>query len=401
MRSIKIALGIILVLVGLYVLVGERLAGSSSDATLNARLVSIRAPIDGELTLMVRSAGVRVNTNESLADIADNRYDNIRLLELERAQELQKTEAQRLRTQTQALTSARATLQGQSDNYQSGRVRQIQSRFAEARATLESSHARLREAESSLKRTTELSGRGVQTAITLDRATANYEVAIQDEKSASQRVDYLETELNAAKQGVFLGDSYNDTPFSLQRIRELDLRLSELQAEQRQADERVFQGNQQIAAERIRLNRLTEATISAQTPGLVWNVLSDTGEYVRRGQDLMQIAECASLRITASVSEGLYNSLEVGEPAQFRLYGDDRVFTAVVARLGGAGAGSLYANLAVAPSVEHLRRFDVSLIAPDVAKHPDLQCAIGRTGRLLFTSGPLSALKHIATRFGF
>lgn len=400
MRIFKILIGGLILVVGIYVLVGERLVGTSTDATLNARVIALRTPIDGEATIAVRSVGTRVGANSLVAEIVDRRFDNSRLLELERDQGLRQTELQRTRQHIEALAAVRGRLQTQSDSYQSGRIRQIEARVGEASATLDSANAKMLEAESAFKRTLDLTSRGLQTAITADRAQANYSVAQLEVRSVRERLDYLQTELTAAREGVFLGDSYNDTPFSLQRIREIDLRVAELQIEQAQLAARIVLGDRQIAAERVRQNNLTSATVTAPTTGVVWDVLSETGEFVRRGQDLVRLVDCASVLVTASVSENVYNSLRMGDEAQLRLFGDSRVLSAVITRLGGASAGALYASLAIAPRAEHLRRFDVTLTVTGLADHPDLECAIGRTGRLVYTSGPLAKLAQLLTRFG-
>ena len=401
MRVFGILTGTILVLVGLYVVVGERLAGTSADATVNARIVSVRAPIDGAVTLLARDLGTRVEAQQNVAEIFDTRHDTARLLELERGQSQLETDLKRVKAQLTALSQASDQLQQQASRYQTGRVQQIESRIGEAKAAFESAQARLREAESALKRTSDLSTRGLQTAITLDRAKAGYDVAAQEVQSAQQRLDYLSTERDSARQGVFLGDSYNDTPFSSQRGRELDLRTAEAAAEQQQIEQRLAATTQQISAERVRLNKLTNAVLTAGQKAQVWDVLTSSGEYVRRGEEILRLADCSGLLVTASVSEGVFNNLHPGAQARLRLFGDDRVFNATVIRLGGSGAAALYTNLAVGASPEHLKRFNVTLSAPDLANHPDLQCAIGRTGRIVFTSGPLAAVKQVATRLGF
>jgi multidrug resistance efflux pump len=400
MRLIKFIVGAVIVLIGAYVLIGERMVGTSTDATLNARIVVIRAPIDGDVLLAVRTVGAKIANGDTVAEIVDRRFDTARLLDLERTQGLQQIELQRVASQLDALVTARGTLQKQSESYQTGRVRQIEARLGEAQAIHDAAQAKIREADSALKRTTDLAGRGVQTAITLDRAKANYDIAQQEIEGANQRLDYLRTELAAARQGVFLGDSYNDTPFSLQRIREIDLRVAELEGERTQIKDRLILVERQINAERLRLNDLASAVLTATSNGIIWDILSNNGEYVRRGQELVRIVDCSSVRVTASVSEAIYNSLRVGTEAQLRLFGDDRVFKGVITRLGGAGAAVLYTNLAVAPSAAHLRRFDVMLAVPELASQPDLECAVGRTGRVVFSSGPLGTLSQMLTRFG-
>ncbi len=401
MKIFRILLGLFLLLGGLYIIIGEHFAGTSADATVNARINVIRAPIEGQVTLAVKSIGARVNAGELVADIADERFDAARLIDMEQALESQRIDLRRAEGQRQALTEARAGFASQLADYQRGRVTQIEARIAESQAAQDAASARLREADATLKRANDLNERGVQTAANLERARAAFDVAQQELESARQRGNYLATELASARSGVFIGDSYNDAPFSSQRVREIDLRLAELAAERAQVQARIEAYERQIRAERLRVNRLTSATLTSRVNGIAWDFLVDDGEYARRGQDLVKLVDCRSLIVTASVTESLYDRVVIGQPVQFRLFGDDRIFNGTVTRLGGSGASTLYANLAVGPSAEHLERYDVTLSVPDLATQPDLSCAIGRTGRVIFTGGPISSLRRFLTRYGF
>jgi multidrug resistance efflux pump len=401
MKIFRTILGITLLAGGLYLLVGEHLSGTSADATVNARLYVVRAPIEGRVSLAVRSIGARVNAGELVADIADQRFDTARLLELERERDSQQIELKRIASQRAALTQARQGFEAQLADYQRGRVRQLEARIAESRSSQDAVVARLREAEAALKRANDLNERGVQTAANLERARATFDVAQQELESARQRINYHRTELASAQGGVFIGDSYNDAPYSSQRIRDLDLRLGELGVEAEEVAARIAQYERQIGAERVRLNQLTSASLTTQVDGLAWDILIDDGEYARRGQDLVKFVDCKSMMVTASVTESLYDRPERRRAVQFRLFGDDRLFDGTITRLGGSGAATLYVNLAVGPSAKHLERFDVTVSVPDLTKHADLTCAIGRTGRVIFTGGPLASLRRFLTRYGF
>jgi multidrug resistance efflux pump len=400
MRVFRILIGIILLLGGIYIVVGEHFAGASSFAAVNARINVIRAPIEGRISLAIRSIGSRINAGELIAEVVDDRFDSVRLLDLERSREQLAIDVRRIDTQKNALSMSKAGFEAQLTDYQRGRVAQIDARIAESKASEDSANARLREADSALRRARDLSDRGVQTAANLERARAAFDVARQDVESARQRTTYLRTELASAKGGVFIGDSYNDAPFSSQRVRDLELRLAELAAERDQAQARIAQHDRQIAAERVRVNGLTIATLNARIAGMAWDFLVDDGEYARRGQDLVRLVDCSSLIVTASVTEALYDSLTIGSPVQFRLFGDRRVFDGTIIRLGGSGASALYANLAVGPSARHLERFDVTVSVPGLANEPDLACAIGRTGRVIFTSGPSGQFRRFLARYG-
>ncbi len=401
MKLVRIFFGAVLLLGGLYIVVGEYLSGTSADATINARTTVLRAPIQGLAEFSVRAIGARISPEEGVVRITDNQFDNARLIDLERTRSTLEADLARLRAQTSAVDEARKILSAQAKSYQEGRVRQIRSRIAEAQTAVNSAEARFREAEANLERTRELNSRGVQTAITLDRAQAQYDVAKQEIVSARERITYLSAELSSAENGVFIGDSYNDAPFSIQRIREFDLKLAELQAEADNVSRRSKLTAEQISAERVRVNRLTSAELSVQNPGIVWNFLASSGEHVNQGQDLVRFVDCSAVMVTASVSERVYSNLRIGMPAQFRLIGEDRVMQGTITRLGGSGAAGLYSTLAIGPSPEHLTRFDVALSIPELASDPDLSCAVGRTGRVVFTGGPLGSIRQILADIGF
>lgn len=399
-RWLKIGGGLALVGLGLYVVVGEQMAGVSANAMVNAQVVTVRAPIDGVLDLRVRNLGSRIESGEPLGTITDPRPDELRLVDQILA--LAKTEAdlRRLEDLTNALVASRAVFMRQAEEYGIGRTRQIEARLAEANAAFEAAQARFREAEATNRRATDLARQGIQTAAELSRARAAFEVASQEVEVSRNRITFLTIEAEAARRGVFLGDSFNDAPFSLQRVRELDQRIGELSAEVRERNRRIAIMEDRIQEERVRLARFRKTTISSPAPGILWEIMTGSGEYIRRAQDLVRLVDCSTTIVTASVRESVYNRLKVGDAVQFRLLDDGRVFDGIVARLAGAGAETIYRHLAVGPSAEHLKRFDVAIQVPGLASEPDLACAVGRTGRAIFAGRPLDALRSLMTQFG-
>jgi multidrug resistance efflux pump len=385
---------------GLYVVVGERLAGASSDAVINAQLVTLRSPVDGDLTLGVRSLGAHVRPRQVVATVADPRADDNRLLDLQRSAAEIATETERLEATVAALTIARRRLQEQADEYRDGRLRQLQTRLAEARAMHEAAQARMREAEAALRRANDLGRGGYQTVADVGRARAAFEVGTQETEAAQSRIRFLAIELDAAQRGVFLGDSWNDSPQSQQRIREIELRIAETEAALAQQIRRGADIEKRLDEERLRLARRSAATLTSPAPAALWDLLAADGEHVRRGQDLARLVDCGSTIVTASVRETVYNGLRVGAAAQFRLLDDGRVFPATVLRLAGSGAESIYRNLAIGAGEEHLKRYDVALEVPALAADPELACAVGRTGRVVFTSRPLDGWRRFLAMIG-
>ena len=203
----------------------------------------------------------------------------------------------------------------------------------------------------------------------------------------------LQNERTAVEAGVFLGDGYNDSPNSEQRIAELQGDLATQESLLAEAEARLAAFSDRFEAERLRINRAGEAELEAPVTGRIWEVLSAGDTNVQRGDPVLRILDCGSVIVTASVTEQVYNSLVIGQAATFRPSGDDRNLEATVVRLGGSGAETLYRNLAIAPSERHLQRYDVTLSVPGLTAEADLGCAVGRTGRVFFERRPMDWLR--------
>ncbi len=400
LRLVKVLLGVAAILLALYAIVGEQLAGTSASAVVNAQVAILRAPIDGEVDFAVRSLGTRLEAGEQIATITDPRPDGERLADMEHGARVAEVELRRIEALIAVLVETHQDYDRQAEAYAAGRIRQLEARIAETQATIAAAGAKLREADASMRRTVDLSRTGVQTVAELNRTRSTFEVATQDVEAGRNRLRYLTVELDAARQGVFVGDSYSDSPQSQQRAREIAARVAELRTDLAERRQRAALLRQQVSDERVRAARFTEARISAPTRSILWEKVSGQGEYVRRAQDVVRVVDCTTTMVTATVRESLYNRLRVGDPVQFRLLGTNRVFPGTVARLAGSGAESIYRSLAIGPSGEQLKRFDVALVVPGLNGSSDLACAVGRTGRVVFASRPLDIWRRLVTQIG-
>ncbi len=412
MRLTRLIAGTAVVLLTVWILMGEHLAGASADAVVNARLSTIRAPLAGEVSIGARALGARVQADEELGTVTDPLVDRIRLADLE----LERGFAQADLTRAQALVEGAlegiSALEARTEAFRTHRVTQVADRLAHARARLAlleqaglvasprpgSEGARAADPTSdgghdAMPEVAALLDDG-QSGAGPDAPAGNLAPAVALEY-ARERVAVLETELRAAREGVFLGDGYNDAPWSEQRAEELRTLVRDRRAAQAEAASRLQAVERRIAAAQVAVSRLTGAPLSSTVNGQVWEVRAHDGEHVERGQDVMVLLDCGSLVVTLSVTESVYNRLSLGDEARFRLASDGRDFAATVTRLGGSGALTFYQNLAVAPSAEHLERFDVALLVPELGTAPDLSCPVGHTGRAFFERRPLDWLRGL------
>jgi multidrug resistance efflux pump len=393
MRSLKIIAGLVLVVAALFVIIGEQLTGASANAFVNAQVTTTRAPIAGQLGLLNRPVGARVSSGDPLGNISDPLVDSMRLSDLIKEQGAAGAEAERMRSLVASLDHSIKQLQDRSAAYIEERKRQLDAQADAAASLAEAAEARRRFAELGLARAERLARSGARASEALEQAQSLAEVSALELRSVRQENTVAQVALSAAERGVFLGDGYNDSPYSQQRISELEVQRAELQAALATQSAIVDSLEARIAVERLRVNRLSSNPLQSNVNGLVWDYHARSGEIVQRGQDILRLVDCDSTIVTLSVSENVYNTLQLGTPATFRLNGSSRTFGGTVTRLAGSGTVTVYQNLAISPSERHLQRFDVALDVPALRENPELKCLIGRTGRVFFEARPLDWLR--------
>lgn len=398
-RALKVVLSFVLLAGGLYLVLGEQLAGTSADAVINAQISTLRSPIDGNVAFANAQIGARIGQGELIAAITDPRPDSIRLVDLRRNFVQTQSDLTRLEQLTDALNRSRVSFQTQARDYSEGRIQLLQARLAEAQTVMLSTQSKLRQNQQTLNRLTQLMRTGATTAAELERSQSASSVSDQDVKAAQQRVNYASVELEAAKLGTFLTDS-NDVPYSVQRLKEIEARLSDTEIQAQLEKSRLSALKDQIDQEQVRFDRSKNAILTAPASSIIWAFPTGSGEYVRKGQDLIKLVDCSTTVVTASVRESLSNKLKVGDHVQFLLGGTRQIHDGVITRLAGAGALTIYATLAIGPSEEHLKRYDVTLKVPTLSSDPALACAVGRTGRVVFSGRPLDVFRRLLSDTG-
>ena len=379
MKFAKLALGILFVVIALWVVVGEHLSGVSADATINAPVVSLSTPIAGRLTMQERQLGSTVGADDILAVVNDPQVDAVRLDDLKLQREQDSATASRLEQEIAAIAEQRNTLARRSETYRRHRIADLTLRlqFAQWRLAL-------------LRRTE--AGSASATQAPSDEELAKSSIALN---RAVEEVELLQNALAAARSRVYIGDGYNDAPFSEQHEILLSERQASLRLQAKEAQQRLAALERRINTEILRTTTSGSAQIVAGVDGILWQNLTHNGDTVQRGDPVLRIVDCGRQMVTASVSERTYQRLARGQAVTFRPIGQNRTFKGVIIRLAGAGAATIYQGLAVAPSERHLQRYDVAISIPDLDQAFDLSCAIGRTGRVFFETRPLDWLRDL------
>jgi multidrug resistance efflux pump len=379
-RFLKIALGIGLVVAFGWAPLRAMLATTSVEAIVNARIETIRAPIEG---IVQTPAEKTINWSSSDAPpkltITNPYADRSRLDELRRDLNTLQAQEESLGRQSQLTETALDTISLQADKYRAGRLKLIDARLARQTAELEAASAKTSQTTASKRRSDHLQQTGFISGADSDRAQYEWNAATSAEAAAQKRVEETKVEHDAVAEGVFIGDSYNDAPSSIQRETELKMKKGEIDAEFAAVRTQIKHITDQISEEEARVGLRSEAAVALPLKGRVWEMLVGPGEFVNKGQDLLRVLDCSNPIVSANVDERVYNRLEVGSPATFRPLEDGKTYYGTVINLTGAAGAP--ANFAIPPINLRKSPFYVTIAMDDMG---EAGCSIGRTGTVTF-----------------
>jgi multidrug resistance efflux pump len=391
-RIFKALVGIAVVAIFGYLPVRALWQTSSVEAVVNSRLVTLRAPIDGQVVSATNLASELhvVDQGTQILRIVNTRGDRVRLDDLRRQRAKMENERPSLAAKLTFAQAAQKDLARQAAQFREGRMRQLEARLAENEAAIEVAVARKEEAMAAVERAASLTRSGTLSTVELARLTREQTIAQQNEHAARRRLDATQIELAGAREGTFLGDSYNDRPSSVQREEEMRQRIDTLSADLAQVESEIGWLSSEIGAEEFRFANQSEAQVKLPVTGRVWEIMTAAGEDVRAGQPLARILDCSSAVVTANVTERVYNGLQIGQTALFRpADGSQDVKGTIVNLTGAAGAA---ANLAISPDALSKEPYRVTVSVPKGDAEAQ-DCKVGRTGRVIFENARVQADK--------
>jgi multidrug resistance efflux pump len=380
-RILKTLVGVAVVAVAGWMPVRALLQTTSTEAVINARLITLRAPIEGQIDRLTSVAvGTELRSGAAVLGILNSRAERGRLDSLVQLVSQLEGEIGALTTRQTELVKLHQDYTSNAESFRVSRIAQLKSRMAETQSEISAATARHEEARQNLERAQALAEAGTGTLVTLERAQRDATVAKQTLEALGHRRNTLDVELVALGKGVFVGDSYNDRPQSLQRADDITLKLNEIASDIGQRQSRLVSVRTELAEERGRYARRSMAALVAPTDGSVWEIMTSPGESVVLGQDLVRLLDCSGLVVTATVGEAAYNNLHVGQTARFRFRGESTDYHGRVISLTGVATAP--ANLAIQPAALAKEPYRVTVAMPELVKAT--RCSVGRTGRVTF-----------------
>jgi multidrug resistance efflux pump len=366
-RIVKIALGLGLLLVFGAKPAWQLLAPSSAEAVFDARLITLRAPIDGVAT--VRDKDVIIANTRADSGAVESLAREVARLNAEIAS----AEARRAGIET-ALEEETAT----AEAFHTNRAKQLNARLDEQSQREIIAGLALDDAKSKFGRAQKLSANGFVSAAELERLERAVSQAGAEAAALGALRQQTLVERDAIAAGQYVGDGYNDRPSTAQRLDEDRRRLSEVSAEITSKSMQRDETTKALLREHARFGEASTQALTAPQDAQLWEMVVASGEHVQRGQTLARYVDCANPFVLAAVGEGLYNRLRLGQQARFEPSDGGESIEGRVVSLSGQSASDV--SYAVAPNNLTRAAFHVAIALPPGA----MGCAIGRTGRVTF-----------------
>jgi multidrug resistance efflux pump len=363
------------------------LADTSAEAVINAHVIVVRTPIEGNVSADAANLeiGKEVRAGDELLRIKNPRSDHSSLDNLDRIRAQLTTTIAVLKAKKNVLEKHLSELSVQKERYRFSRIEQLEKRISETDAAVVSAKAQRDVAARALTRARELFSKGTVPEAFVERAVRDDSVATEAINGLLERRKATQIELAAAQKGTFISDGYNDTSESAQRSLDVELQLADVDAHLMGAVDELAAVNRDIVKETKRQLELSTAAIQSTVSGRVWEVMTTPGEHVTAGQELLRLLDCSSLIVTASVSEGTFQRLKIGQHATFKPSDGAPQVKGWITGLTGLAA--VASNDAILPKALSGAPYHVTLKFPELDRKAN--CQISRSGLVTFdTSSP-------------
>lgn len=392
-RMVRIILSAVVIVGALVILYPRFFAEIRSNGTINARVITVQAPISGTIARATMEVGDKVDEGDTLFRIEDDASSQglIASLEIERGQLAARIDA--LDQRISDNENMRDALQMRVARYAEETIQNLILRREEAVARQKFWSAIVDERTKTLARQEKLLAGGSSTPVRVDEAKSLLLQAREESNRAKADVKRLSQEESAATSGVFVNDGQNDVPYSRQRLDEVVLSLSELTLQRAESAGRLKAIETQFKEESIRAGRRESAILRSPVEGIVWRRMVNPNTAVTKNNDLIKIVECSKLFAEVGISESTAEAITIGQSVTVRLQGSDRSFKARVVEIRGTRSVSPGLEYAAQPPL--LKKDELLLVAswsdPDAYASPSNFCNVGRRAEITIRDGESEA----------
>jgi multidrug resistance efflux pump len=288
------------------------LSDTSTRAVVNAPVVLVTAPIDGELDKLLAEPGDPVAGGQIMARMRNDRLDRSTLIGLENQTQGTRISLQGLHERIEVLSNWLNSLD---------RSIAVQREFAlhvagemerEARARAASAAATLGEQSALVARQRRLLEAGVVSREVLHIAQLRERAAQEELQAVQSGLARREAERRSIEGGSYAGDSQGALGSLIERRRDVALELSRLRVDLAQMTNNLDALTAQTASETARLARLLDAEVPAASAGHVLRAYASPGQRLNAGDTIAGTVECRDAFVVGIFSVRQAHRLAVG-----------------------------------------------------------------------------------------
>ena len=287
-------------------------ADQSDRAVVNAPITLLTTQIAGEVKDLAVSPGQRLDADQTVGRIVNERVDRTNQITLESklAEARESVESTRLKkNSSQQYVSA---LDAEISRQAAEQEQRFSEQIAEINARIGAADATEKEKGDLLDHQTNLVKRDAMSPETVTLAERRLSAAGHEKDAETSLLNQKQAQLDALRRGVFVGDDLVNLAVLAQKRRDLSFETQRLGIEEQEYAAAAEATERLLATERHRLDTLSESRIAAPHPGHVMTAGVSEGRHVLPGDTIATLVDCDRSFIAAIFSYRSAQDLEVG-----------------------------------------------------------------------------------------
>ena len=398
-RLLKLGMALALVGVAARAITSEQGYIGTDNAVVSAQITRLRVPIEGYVRAAGGIAAGQPIALDAVIEHVENKGDESGVAELA-------TDLRRITRQRNAALEQRAALDGlvrvltaRAGAGNAAQTTRLSANIGSTEKKVTAAETRRDELRREYERKLTLSRSGDTAQADVDRVRADYAAAAQEVGSIIASMEAETAARDAARSGILSEAGSNDVNYSTQRVDEISILLTHVNrsiADLTASAEEV-EGKIRILQNREQAHR--DAQIVAPIAGMIWKVGASNGERVGPGDTAVELVDCSSAFVIASVPQYRMGEIEPGGEARFKFVGEQVERVARVTSIDSSALTRQAERLASVPLPEKEPTAVVtlsSLSLPSTAH----DCPIGRTARVLLPLKHQGLVQGLARRLG-
>jgi len=387
-QIVRLTVALAIVVIAIWQLAPLTVSDIRPNGVVNAKLVTIQAPISGQLVRAIPDVGEPVSAGSIVTRITDDTEPQALLAQLDGEYQLLRSRKTALVEKLSTLNGLRRELGERVREMVTGSMESLHYKMLEAAARQKGWMSVVKERDLSLARQKTLLADGHVAKARVEEAESLLEQAQQEVERARADEERYRKESGALEKGVFVGDGQNDVPYSQQRLDEVVLAIADLNVQLTETNGRMASLEKQLRDESARAGRRESMLVRSPIDGLIWRRMATELATVTKNNDLAKILDCSDIRIEVPVDESLSDRMEIGAVVSVRLQGSPETFEGIISGVIGTRAVSPELEYGALPPL--LKKDEVLLVVniPDSGfeDRPETFCNVGRRAEVSIPS---------------